>query len=261
MLAILISTLLANAATKGEIDECISSFNQHAVHEIPALDADQTAALMRGEVVRTLFQAPDPNEPSAVVAFVLSPVPRNQLWIAAQDPHTQVDPGLTEKVIEPLGADRAVWYGHWDLPRPLRDRQWVVESGNTHAVAHATSGKGWEHTWELVPDGLGDARPVIADGQIAGITLAHLESALFTPINRGSWFMFELDDGQTLLGYQATSVVGGAIPTWLVSKLVMARMESVLRGLETRAKDWSAEHYCDGHTPVYGGDGEPIPHF
>ena len=32
---------------------------------------------------------------------------------------------------------------------------------------------------------------------------------------------------KTLLGYQATSVVGGAVPDWLVARLAMARLESV----------------------------------
>ena len=38
-------------------------------------------------------------------------------------------------------------------------------------------------------------------------------------------------------------------------------IETVIRDLESRAKTWSVDHYCDGHDPVYGGDGEPIPRF
>ena len=257
----ILAAALGLAASTAEIQTCISDYNQHAVLDIPALSEDQTADLLKGEVVRTLLQAEDPDEPSAVVAYLVSPVDRNALWIAAQDPHTQVDPGLSESIMESLGKDSAVWYGFWDLPRPIRDRHWVVKSGNSHQLAKAMGGKGWEHHWQLVDDGLADAKPFVAAGNVVGITLAHLESAVFTPINQGSWFMFELSDGKTLIGYQATSTVGGAIPTWLVQKLVMARMESVLRGIETRAKEWSPEHYCEGHAPVYGGDGEPIPLF
>ncbi len=261
MLTLLLSAQLALATSVSEINTCISDFNEHAVLAIPKLDDRQTQDLLAGKVVRTLFQAPDPKDPSAVVAFVVSPVDRNALWIAAQDPHTQIDPGLTEEIMQSLGSDHAIWYGYWDLPRPIRDRQWVVESKNTHELARAMNGKGWEHSWVLQSNGLADARPLIAAGSVGDITLDQLESAIFTPVNKGAWFMFELDDGQTLLGYQATSVVGGAVPTWLIEKLVMSRMESILRNLETRAKEWSPAHYCDDHAPVLGGDGEPIPKF
>lgn len=260
MIGILLAALTW-AASPAEIGECITDFNQHAVLPIPALDAEQKQDLLQGEVVRLLFQAEDPDEPSAVVAYAISPMSREALWIAAQDPHTQVDPGLSEQVMRPIGPDHAIWYGYWDLPRPIRDRHWVVESKNTHSLAHAMEGKGWEHSWVLVDDGLSEARPFVAEGNVIGVTLSHLESAVFTPINKGSWFMFELSDGRTLVGYQATSTVGGSIPTWLVQKLVMSRMETVIRDLEKRAETWSPEHYCDGHAPVYGGDGEPIPHF
>ncbi|NCG18151.1 MAG: hypothetical protein GWP91_03955 [Rhodobacterales bacterium] len=261
MVTLLLTAQLALATTPVEISACINDFNQHAVLPIPTLSSGQTEELMKGNVVRTIFQAEKPEDPSAVVAFVLSPRSRNSLWIAAQDPHTKVDPGLTERVVKNIGPDHAIWYGHWDLPRPVRDRQWVVESTNSHALSKAMDGKGWEHSWLLVENGLEQAKPMIAAGEVGNITLDDFASAIFTPVNKGAWFMFELDDGQTLLGYQATSVVGGAVPTWLVEKLVMSRMESILRDLETRAQTWSPAHYSEGHEDVYGGDGKVIPRF
>jgi len=261
MLTSLLFAQLCHAATSTEIETLIDSYNKHAILKIPVLNDKQTAHLLEGEVVRILFQAEDPDAPSAAVAFAVSAIPRNALWIAAQDPHTQVDPGLSEQILESLGPDHAIWYGYWDLPRPVRDRQWVVESQNTHALARAMDNRGWEHTWILVEDGLDQARPVIARGEVRGITTEHVDSAIFTPVNKGSWFMFELEDGQTLFGYQATTVVGGAIPTWLVTKLVMSRLETIVRDLETRAREWSPTHYTGDHAPVLGADGAPVPHF
>ena len=261
MLAVLLTTLISYATDAAEIDTVVRAFNQHAILKIPVLDEKQVKTLLRGDVVRMLFQAEDPDQPSAAVAFSLSPIPRNNLWIAAQDPHTIVDPGLSEKIIKQLTPDRAIWYGHWDLPRPVRDRQWVVDSKNTHALAAATNNKAWEHSWVLVVDGLEQARPFIEHGDVKGITTAHLEDAIFTPINRGGWFFFELDDGQTLYGYQATTVVGGAIPTWLVTKLVMSRLETIIRDLEVRAIEWSPKHYTGEHANVLGANGEPVPKF
>ncbi len=259
MLSILLTTLLGFATTTAEIESVVSDFNQHAVLKIPVLEQKQAQDLMDGKVVRILFQAEDPDDPSAAVAFALSSVSRDAMWIAAQDPHTKVDPDLTEQIVRSLGDDHAIWYGYWDLPRPVRDRQWVVESGNNHALAAAMGDKGWEHSWVLVEDGLKEARPFVARGEVGDVSLDLLDNAIFTPVNRGAWFMFQLDDGKTLYGYQATSVVGGAIPTWLVTKLVMARLESILRDLETRAREWSPKHYDDKHSPVFGGDGKPIP--
>jgi len=261
MLWILLTSLLCQAATPDELQGVVTDYNRHAVMAIPGLDLAAAQSLLEGEVVRMLFQAEDPNQPSAAVAFFLSPVPRDALWIAAQDPHAEVDPGLTEKMFRSLGDDHAVWYGYWDLPRPVRDRQWVVESNNTHSLAHAMGDRGWEHTWQLVEAGLVEVRPLVARGEVPGVSLIGLESAIYTPINRGSWFMFELGDGQTLFGYQATTVVGGAIPTWLVTRLVMSRLETVLRHLEARAREWSPGHYTADHPPVFGGDGAPIPRF
>jgi hypothetical protein len=261
MLTALLLTQLAYGATPTEVGALIGAYNQHAILKIPVLDDKQTADLLDGDVVRILFQAEDPEAPSAAVAFALSPIPRNALWIAAQDPHTQVDPGLSEQILKSLGPDHAIWYGYWDLPRPVRDRQWVVESQNTHALARAMDNRGWEHTWILVEDGLDQARPVIARGEVPGITSEHIETAIFTPVNKGSWFMFELEDGQTMFGYQATTVVGGAIPTWLVTKLVMSRLETIVRDLEKRAREWSPTHYSGDHPPVLGADGAPVPLF
>jgi len=256
-----LTSLLATAATPEELQGLVVEFNQHAQLRIPQLSARQAEQLLDGDVVRVLFPAEDPEAPSAAVAFMISPVARPALWIAAQDPHTQVDPGLTEKELQHLGTDHAIWYGYWDLPRPVRDRQWVVESRNTHRVSAATEGRAWEHTWNLVEDGLSTARPFIEAGKVGAITLEQVDTAIYTPVNQGSWFMFSLDDGQTMLGYQATSVVGGAIPTWVVTKLVMSRLESILRDLEVRAQTWSPTHYGASHAAVPGGDGQPIPRF
>jgi len=261
MLSLLMTTWLAWAATPAEIDGLLREFNQHAVLKVPILDDKQTQNLLDGDVVRILFQAEDPEAPSAAVAFALSPISRDALWIAAQDPHTIVDPGLSEKIIRQISPDRAIWYGHWDLPRPVRDRQWVVDSSNTHALATAMNDKGWEHSWVLVEDGLEQARPFIERGDVSGITTEHLDDAIFTPVNRGSWWFFELEDGQTMFGYQATTVVGGAIPTWLVTKLVMSRLETIVRDLEKRAQEWSPKHYSGDHAPVLGGDGVAVPKF
>ncbi|MEZ4238282.1 MAG: hypothetical protein R3F59_19450 [Myxococcota bacterium] len=232
-----------------------------AKYPLPAITAEQRAELDRSEVVRIVHHADDPEAPSTAVGIALLEADRNALWIAAQDPHAQVDPSLTEFVVEWLGVDDALWYGYLDLPRPIRDRQWVVSSGNNHPLARKTGDLCWEHKWTLVSDGLPRARAMVADGGIGGLTVEQLDSAVYTPVNRGAWLMAPLSDGRTLVAYQATSVVGGAIPDWLVLQLTMSRLQSVLDDLEARAQHWSPSHYTAAHAAVPGGAGEPIPRF
>lgn len=231
-----------------------------AHHPLPELTAAQRADLAASEVVRIVRHG-DPKEPSTAVGVAVLEASRDALWIAAQDLHAQVDPDLTEFVIERRGADSALWYGHIDLPRPLRDRQWVVSSDNSHDLARASGDRCWEHRWRLVEDGLPRARSMVVSGQVTKITLDHVDSAVYTPVNHGAWLMAPLSGSRTLVAYQATSVVGGAIPDWLVLQLSMSRLASVLDDLERRAQTWAPDHYRDGHPPVMGGGGEAIPLF
>lgn len=226
-----------------------------AVHPLPPLSAEQRARLGRAEVVKIVHHAADPNAPSRAVGIALLKGGRDALWVASQDPHTTVDPSLTEFIVEQLSLDHALWYGHLDLPYPLTDRQWVVESENTHALASRGC---WEHRWSLVENGLERVRVAVATGE-RPITLERVDAALFTPVNHGNWLMAPLADGRTLVAYQATSVVGGSIPDWLVLKLTMSRLETLLRDLEVRASTWAPGHYRAGHAPMYGGDGRPVP--
>jgi hypothetical protein len=243
--------------TVADLRAAIAGYDAAAVHRAPKLSDAQLQALIDGECVRVLAPNADPDGPSAATGMVLSSVPRGDLWVAAQDPHTVVDPDLVEFVVAEEGDDAAIWYGYWDLPRPVRDRHWVVRSYNNHALARATGNQAWEHAWTLVPDGLDQVKPMIEAGNAKGVGLEQLDEAVFTPVNNGSWFAVGVGD-RTLLGYQATSVVGGAVPDWLVARLAMARLESVLRGVETRATTWVVGHYKGGHGDVYGGDGKGI---
>lgn len=256
MWTVLIS-MAAAAPSVAALQASIDAYDEGAVHRLPSLTPAQLQQLIDGDCVRVLAPSADPGGASAATGLLLTSVERDALWLAAQDPHAQVDPDLTEFVVTHKGPDAATWYGYWDLPRPVKDRQWVVDSYNNHELARATEGQAWEHVWSLVPDGLEQVRGMVSPTPVEGIGVDHLEHAIFTPVNRGSWMMIEVED-KVLLAYQASSVVGGAIPDWMVSKLVMMRLESVLRGVEKRATAWAPTHYGASHQPVYGGDGAPI---
>jgi hypothetical protein len=232
------------------IDRC-----RPAVHApLPALSAAQLDELAAGRVVRIVRHG-DPDQPSTAIGLGVLEGSLEALWLAAQDPHTHVDPALTEFVIEPLPGGSALWYGHLDLPSPLADRQWVVVSGDNRA----SGGIGcWEHGWSLAADELPRARAAIAAGAAPSLVPEVVDEAVLTPVNHGAWLLTRVAPDRTLVVYQATSVVGGAIPDWLVLKLTTARLESVLREVETRARDWVPGHYGRAHAPVRGGDDRPI---
>ena len=248
---------LALAVDVADVRAALETYNAGAVHRLPALTDAQVAELVAGGCVRLMAPNADPDGPSSAVGMVLSDVPRAALWVAAQDPHAVVDPDLTEFVVEQIGPDEAIWYGYWDLPKPVHDRQWVIRSWNNHALASRTGGAAWEHVWRRVDDGLSRVRPVVEAGKARGVDLAMVDHAIETPVNEGSWSMIHVGD-RTLIAYQASSVVGGAVPDWLVARLVMARLETVLRSAEQRARAWAPGHYVAGHPPLLGGDGKAI---
>jgi hypothetical protein len=250
---------MAHATTGDEIVRAIELCNAGAVHRLPDLDPAQREELVSGAVVRVLTRNPDPEGPSTAVGLAVLDGPRDALWLAAQDPHTVVDTSLVEFTIEEKSADHAIWYGHMDLPRPIRDRQWVVESKNNHGLSASTDGRCWEHEWQLVPDALEQVRAHVARTGTTRITAEQLDDAIYTPVNHGGWMLASLPDGRTLVAYQATSVVGGSIPDWLVLQLTMSRLEGVLREVQARARTWVPSHYGPDHAPVPGADGRPIP--
>ncbi len=256
---LLLSSLALAAPTIRDIDRALAACGVEAVHPLPELTAEQKQSLVEGEVVRFLERKKD--APSAAIGVAVLKAPREAVWIATQDPHAQVDPDLTEFVVAKRGPDTLLWYGYFDLPRPLQDRQWVVESRNNHAMAKQTGQACWEHLWVLVEDGLQIVRPTVEAQKPRGITVEHLERAIFTPDNRGSWTMADLGGGYVLAAYSAQSTVAGLIPDWIVAQLAKSRLESVLRSAEERANTWAIQHYRLGHPPVAGGDGAPVPHL
>ncbi len=251
---------VAAAATPAEIADALGRCRPGLVAPLPALDAAQLDELASGGVLRLLHHQ-DPEQPSTAVGVAVLRGSLPALWVAAQDPHAVVDPSLHEFVVRALGPDTALWYGHMDLPRPLKDRQWVVESTNTHALAAATGGGCWEHSWRLRPEQLPVAREAVASGIHPAITPAMMDDAVLTPVNHGAWLFARLDGERAVVAYQATTVVGGAIPDWLVAELARARLEEVLRSLEERAGTWARGHYVAGHAPLIGADGAPLAHF
>ena len=259
LLAGLLGSSPATAATPptdAQLAETLRVFNAGSVFDLPALSAPDREKLRSGEVVKLIL--PDPNGNLMVVGLLLCSLPRDQVWLASQDVHFASPNSATEARLS-VSGDRAVWYGYLDLPAPFTDRHWVVNVWNNHELAASSGDRMWEHPWRLDADGPAKARPLVEQGAVGSITVEAFDKAIFTPVNKGAWVFIDLGEGQTLLGYHATSEVGGSIPERLVAEFVRAGLEDLLRRVERLARDTVPGHYTGSHAPVLGGSGQPVP--
>lgn len=246
---------LASATTPDELRAALAHCARSAT-PMPAFDDAQIAALLRGEVVRSLERPPD-DRPRRAVAALLSPTSREDLWWAAQDPHFSVVDGLVEARLRTSSADAHSWYGFLDAPRPVADRHWVVDSWNNHALAEASGGRCWEHPWRLAADGLDLARAAHERGDIRGVSSEAFASAIWVPTSEGAWFAVTTGGPNTLFVYHTSASMGGAIPDWVVGRYIYGGLETMMRGLESRARERPG-HYVHGHAPVFDGAGRPL---
>lgn len=229
----------------------------HATHSPPKLDASDRARLRDGKVVQTL-QRGQGDDPSAALGVVLAKASVSEAWIACQGPHAS--PGENpEFLVQALPDHQAIWYGYVPLPWPLRDRQYVVRSRANVSMAKATKDRCWEHAWWEYPEGLDTVRPMVSKSPIEGITPSHLDDAVFTSWNRGSWLVAAVDDDHVLVMFQASLVVDGSIPDWIVPRITASRLGSMLTRVKDRAQHWASLHYDSAHAPFVGGNGEVIP--
>lgn len=259
MRAVLLALLLTTApAHAGPVEAALADFNAHADFPLPALDERSLKDLAAGKVVKIVDRDPDRARPARAIALLLTEHTQEALWVAALDPHLTVDPDLVELRLDDGTTDRELWYGYLDLPMPLSDRHWVVDSWNNRRLAAATGGAAWEHGWRLNTAEIDQARTAVAAGRVTGIDEARMDHAILTPHNHGAWLVVRLPDGRSILGYHATSTIGGSIPDWLVLQLVHARLDALLERVAERCSGLVREHYTAAHPNIEGGDGAQL---
>ena len=254
------TSLLWSAPSSEGIQKAITEFNTLSDMKIPTLNEKQREQLRNGKVVTMVQKGKgEGGQVSAgkAVAFYISDLPKEQLWISFQDPHFQVQESTTEALYKSHGADKLEWYGYIDLPWPLTDRHWLVRVWNNHTMAQKTNNSMWEHPWRLIPNGKELCADMVAQGKVKNITTSSFDSAIYLPDSQGVWAMIELD-GSTLLAYSATATVGGAIPESVMMNYLLNGLDSFMKDGEKRARDVVPTHYKSSHSPIYGGDGVPI---
>lgn len=265
MMMILFSLLNMSLAlptvSSDTIQSNIAQFNKVAHFAIPNLSAAQVSELQNGGVVTILDSSAGADAPRRAVGYMLSEVPKKQLWVSCQDPHAVLQ-SSTKELKTKVNADHSAhWYGFFDLPWPFSDRHWMVKSWNTQKVADNSNNKYWEHPWDLLSDGPAEIKPFIEAGKLPGVTMDLVNDAVYTPVSKGAWVMMDVQPDLRLVVYHATTVVGGSIPEDAAVRYTVTTLEDMMKGMEKRAIEWVPIHYVGNHVGVLGGDNKDVPKF
>jgi len=256
-------TLSIPAYSKAPVDTAqiasrLAQFNQYAKYPVPALDSAQLQRLTEGKIVKIRERPSVADAPQRVIGFILVDEPRAKLWLAARDPHFSSLDSFTEVALSPTDQQKVLWYQFFDVPKPFSDRHWLITVEDNHVMAKETNGVSWEHPWDLTSDGLSQVHQAVNNGGLPGIDKKLVERAIYVTVNNGAWIAIELPEDRTLLGFHATSVIGGRVPDRLVADYAMWSLGSALSRIAERSAS-VYEHYDSTHERVLGGDGVPLP--
>ena len=189
---------------------------------------------------------------------MLTDMERNDLWIACQDPHFQLNRITQFHLIETDGIDRNLFYGFMDLPWPFSNRHWLTLSWNNHEMSARSNERYWEHPWALEKEWPLKVMPLAKTNTLGNLSIQEIEEAIFLPENQGAWVMLDLNI-KRLVVYHTTGTVGGEIPENLMLRFLVHTMQYLMRDLETTAQKEIPKHYTTSHKVMYGGNGKPIP--
>jgi hypothetical protein len=138
---------------------------------------------------------------------------------------------------------------------------WGVETHINPGLVAATDGRAWERWWDLREDHWDEVLSLASNGSLGGITRSDLDAASFTPTNEGMWFYDQLPDGRLLVGFAEATVVGGVIPTDVLTHFIVGSLDELIDGTFDRAANLVPQHYVAGHEPIEGGDGKALPYY
>ncbi len=251
----------ADANGADALKTALAELDQHLTYAFPPLSSSQLNKLDKGKLVRFRVAPTDGHPLDEAVALEVVDLPRTAVWISTIDAHFVVKSGLTERRIRFTPDHGQLWMGLLDLPFPIDDRAWVVETHDNPTLVEATKGRAWERWWGLRKDCWSEVLALASAGKLDGPTRASLDKAILTPVNEGAWVFDELPDGRLLVGYHAATVVGGAIPTDILTRLVVSGLDELFTGTFDRARSVVPTHYVAGHEPIEGGDGRVLPYY
>lgn len=264
-LAALLIIGLSGSAVGSEGIETLLADYQHATGvPVSGLDNRGLARLRSGEVIYrkvSVSERTDESESTSmrIIGYRLIDKPRETLWLSALAYDAGFSPRLTEHLLDVNDTGTAAWYQHLDMPWPLRDRHWVVQSEKNLALANDSDGQLWEHRWSLVPDAGQRITGLFEGGPIGDITPAKASKSVRLPLNNGAWMMASTSSSSTLVVVHATVDMGGIVPDSIVARQTRKNLSKMLRKIENDA-DTAWSNYTDRYL-IYRGDGTLIePH-
>jgi hypothetical protein len=221
--------------TRPALRDELALLNRHLRYPFPPISQHDLERLDAGKLVRFRV-APTPTDPKdRAIALRITTLPRAAVWNLD---HRRTLPGQVRprRAADPQHrAGHAVWMGLLALPFPFDDRAWVVETHINPGLVAATDGRAWERWWDLREDHWDEVLSLAGNGSLAGVTRPELEAAAFTPTNEGTWFYDELPDGRLLVGFAEATVVGGVIPTDVLTHFIVGSLDDLVDGTFDRA--------------------------
>ncbi len=261
----LLSLLLAGVAHAAELSDAdlvdaFREFQGSAPHAVPLPGPSQRQKLLAGKMVKMRLPAAE-GAPVGAMALVVSPLSKEEIWLGtADDAHFGSQDDLIIHHLPLRGNEMFRWYGFVDLPRPLSDRHFLIQTTVNRALESKTGGRMWSRHWTLEPGGEATARSLVATGAVAGVDTERFDDAVWVPQNHGAWIFVDLPDGRTLFGYYTAASLGGNFPDSMVNRYVYWGLERVMEEVLDHAAK-AKSHYRGGHAPIMGGNGAPVPRF
>jgi hypothetical protein len=247
-----------SALTDAQLVASFREFQRHAHHPVPMPSPGHRAKLLAGKIVKMRLPSKE-GEPVGAMALVISTLSKEEIWLGtADDEHMGEHEELITHHLPLLGDEMFRWYGYVDLPRPISDRHFLIQTTVDTAAERATDGRIWTRHWELEPGGEATMRKIVATGAVKGVDAERFEDAVWVPANQGAWIFVELPDDRTLFGYTTAASLGGNFPDNLVNRYVYWGLERVMDNVLAHAAK-ARTHYTGSHSPITGGNGKPIP--
>ena len=254
---------VTSAETIQMVQAAMLRYNQSAeTFPLPFLDSDDLVDLAEGEVVIHMKRLPFPGGGEEdleyrSIALRVVDEPREEVWLSALSPDLTDEGPVEEVPLTDVTKREYRVYQRITLPWPVKDRQWVIDVDVDTAVAERTEGMAWVQWWNLAPDGEAAAREALRDGLVPGLDGGDYDSAVYLPANMGAWIVMRLSDGQTLLAYELTLLMGGWIPDALGRRFARAQLEGLLDEVAESAPE-RARRYDARRRVIFDGWGNAI---
>jgi hypothetical protein len=256
--ALLVGAALAVPPTpSGRTCSVLDAFNRVATMPLQPLSPKHCAALDRGETVTLIQEGPD-GHPRAI-GLARTGLPKNNLWIASQDPHFSGE-DLIEAPLQVRPHD-SIWYGMLEIPRPFSNRHWVIHSTDNSALMASSEGRFCEHPWTVENERLPEVRAKVEAGTVPGLDLDHFDKAMATPVNEGALVFLDIGARDSLYLYHVTTDIGGMVPERVVAGYLRSTMGEHIRGIVERARQLIPRHYRGDHPPLHDCGDSTVPLF